>query len=473
MSRTSKRVLFAVGGVAGVAILVALGVLLSLGANAKRHVQALTSDALGMEVFVGGQLAVALFPSLHVTMEDVQIRNRGAELAAAKQASVGLELLPLLRKEVRLTRIGLQHVQISIQRRRDGGYTFETGADPARRIAAARVAQVTLADATLHYTDERSGHGFEAGPCDLDARDLQLSNEDGAPGLRRVSVAATLACGEVRTTDLVASEVKVSIAGKEGVFDLNPVTMHVFGGQGSGHVKMDLSGSVPGYLVHYVLSKFNLAQFFRTLSPKNVGAGTMDFAAEVSMKGTTVDEAIRSAGGKASLRGHDLTLQIGDIDEKFARYEASQSFNLVDIGALFFAGPLGLVATKGFNFANLLQSPGGSSHIRALVSDWTIEHGVAYARDVAMATQQNRVALKGELDFVNWRFKDVTVVLVDAQGCARVRQKVSGPFAKPEVEKPDVLTSLAGPVRNLLRQAKTLLGGQCDVFYAGSVTPPQ
>src|SRR5512134_3970863 len=105
MARTRKLILVAIGGVAGVAFLVALGVLLTLGANAKRHVQALTSDALGMEVFVGGRLAVALFPSLHITMDDVQIRNRGAELAAAKQASVGIELLPLLRKEVRITSV--------------------------------------------------------------------------------------------------------------------------------------------------------------------------------------------------------------------------------------------------------------------------------------------------------------------------------------------------------------------------------
>jgi hypothetical protein len=97
---------------------------------------------------------------------------------------------------------------------------------------------------------------------------------------------------------------------------------------------------------------------------------------------------------------------------------------------------------------------------------------VAQAKDVAMATKENRIALQGGLDFVNGRFEDVTVALIDEQGCPRVQQKIRGSFSKPQVEKPSVLTSLAGPARKLLRQARSLLGGHCDVFYAGSVAPP-
>ena len=89
-----------------------------------------------------------------------------------------------------------------------------------------------------------------------------------------------------------------------------------------------------------------------------------------------------------------------------------------------------------------------------------------------MATKENRIALKGGLDFVNAGFKDVTVALIDAQGCPRVQQKIRGSFSKPEVEKPSILTSLAGPARKLLRQTKSLFGGHCDVFYAGSVAAP-
>jgi AsmA protein len=198
----------------------------------------------------------------------------------------------------------------------------------------------------------------------------------------------------------------------------------------------------------------------------------MDFSTNLSMKGKTTDEIVRSAGGEASLHAHDLTLEIGDIDKELSRYEFSQSFNLVDVGAFFFAGPLGLAVTKGYNFPSIFQSSGGSSQIRMLVSKWQIAHGVAQAKDVAMATKENRIALQGGLDFVNGRFKDVTVALIDEQGCPRVQQKIRGSFSKPEVEKLSILTSLAGPARKLLRQGENLFGGHCEVFYAGSVAPP-
>jgi hypothetical protein len=65
---------------------------------------------------------------------------------------------------------------------------------------------------------------------------------------------------------------------------------------------------------------------------------------------------VRSADGDAFLHAHDLTLEIGDIDKELSRYESGQSFNLVDVCAFFFAGPLGLAVTKEYfgNDLNLL-----------------------------------------------------------------------------------------------------------------------
>jgi len=108
-----------------------------------------------------------------------------------------------------------------------------------------------------------------------------------------------------------------------------------------------------------------------------------------------------------------------------------------------------------------------------LVSGWKVERGIAQAKDVAMATNENRIALVGGLDFVNERFNDVTVAVVDGKGCAKMRQKIHGPFRKPEVEKVSVLKTAAGPLLSVFKQAGKLLGGQCEVFYAGSVAPPK
>jgi AsmA protein len=55
-----------------------------------------------------------------------------------------------------------------------------------------------------------------------------------------------------------------------------------------------------------------------------------------------------------------------------------------------------------------------------------------------------------------------------------VQQKIRGTFQNPTVEKPNLVTSLAGPALRLLKKGGDLLsGGHCDVFYAGSVAAPK
>jgi AsmA protein len=81
--------------------------------------------------------------------------------------------------------------------------------------------------------------------------------------------------------------------------------------------------------------------------------------------------------------------------------------------------------------------------------------------------------LKGGLDFISGRYDHVIVAVIDAKGCAIVQQKVDGPFLNPVLENPNIVGTITGPVRTLLRQAKSLLGGKCEVFYTGSVAAPK
>jgi hypothetical protein len=191
------------------------------------------------------------------------------------------------------------------------------------------------------------------------------------------------------------------------------------------------------------------------------------------MRGTPKSRVLRTATGEADLHGNNLVLDIGDLDKEFSRYEATQSFNLVDVGAFFLAGPLGVAITKGYDYARILKKSEGRTTIRTLISRWKVERGIAEAQDVALATPENRIAMKGGLDLVNDTYDDVTVALVGPQGCARVEQKIHGSFNKPEVEKPNVLMSITGPARKLINKGKRLFGAKCTVFYSGAVQPPK
>jgi AsmA protein len=475
MSRSLKRILFTIGGAVGLLALVALAAPLVVDVNRyKPRLEVAASDALGMDVRVGGRLGMGFFPGFHVTVEDGHILGeQGVAVASAKRARLWIELFPLLRREFRLRRIELTQPRLSIERDPEGRFNVERLKKAAALLGALDGANVSLSDGTLLYADRSSGEGFEATGFNLNVSRLRFTGEKGPELLKGLSLKAELACGEIRTKDLSVSGLKISVGGKDGVFELKPVTMRIFGGQVAGGIQADLSGPVPLCQIRCSLPHFRIEEFLKTLSPKKAAEGAMDFSASLSMRGSTMSQMVQTAAGEVSLRGENLTLVDEDLDRRLSRFESSQNFNLVDVGAVFFAGPLGLAVTKGYNFASLFRGSGGSSRIRTLVSDWKVERGVAQAKDVAMATSENRIALQGGLDFVNGQFADVTVAVIDASGCARVRQAIRGSFGEPVVEKPRVFTSLAGPVFKLVKQTRGLLpGGPCEVFYSGSVAPP-
>jgi uncharacterized protein involved in outer membrane biogenesis len=473
MTKSLKISLLAVSAFAALLVLFASVAAVVLRANAKPRLETIASQALSMEVRIGGPLAIHFVPALHATLTDVHVRHGAVEIASAAEVTLGIEPLPLLHGELRPHQIGLKRLAIAIERDRAGKLDVDAIFAAGGTLPALAVTGLSVSDATFAYTNQQSGEGFDATACNLDLSHLSLSSGRSSELWKNLSFAATIDCRRIRTKDFDASDLKLSINAQSGKYTFSPVTMQLFGGHGSGDLRADLSGSVPMYQVHYRLPQFHLEEFFRNSSPKSIGSGLMDFSATLSLRGSDTGELVSGVEGEASLHGNNLTLAIGDLDAKLSRYESSQSFNLIDFGAFFFAGPLGLAVTKGYNYARIFEGAEGATAISTLASEWKVEHGVAQATDVAMATQKNRVALRGGLDFVSGRYDHVTVAVIDARGCAIVQQKVDGPFLNPVLEKPNVLGTLTGPARNLLRQARNLLGGKCEVIYTGAVAPPK
>lgn len=475
MSKSLKAITYVIGAIIGLLVLAAIALPLFLDINAyKPRLEAAAAAVTGMEVTVNGRLGVGFFPGVLVTLEDVHIRNRGTELVTASKARIGVDFLALLNRDVRIRKVELEHPRINIERGRDGRFNYERTDAVRGPLPGLNLAKMSFSDGTFRYIDRQSGKGFEATGCSLDTNRLQLAERDRPGIMKHLSLSAEIVCGSVRTKEHAASDLKMTVAGKRGVFDITPLTMRAYSGKGSGNLRADFTGAIPRYHLSYTLSQFHLDAFLKPMSPKNAPEGSADITANLSMQGKTVHKLKQTLQGQVSLRGRNLILKGRDLDQAFARFESSQTFNLVDMGAFFFAGPVGLAVTKGYDFAGVLQGSEGRSVIRTLVSDWTVERGVARSRDVAIATNKNRVALQGRLDFVNERFDGVTVALIDDKGCIRAQQTLHGAFKKPVVENPSTLKALTGPVVRLLKQVEGLFpGGACDVFYAGSVAPPE
>lgn len=479
-----KKFLAALGILVALLVLAGVAILVLVDVNAhKPRIETAVSDALGMEFRILGKARLRLFPSASIALSDVRLRNRGTDLATAETLRVGVKLRPLLDRRVVITELTLEKPVIRIEKGIDGKFNYETAPSPAKPAAKegkASPAPLTVSTGSVSagkivYIDRKRGSETSLDAIDLSVRDLSIPTAPGVKLSKGISFSGNLSVKTLKTKDLAVADVRAKVTAGAGVYEIRPFTMRLFGGTGEGGIRVDLSGEKTALKVSYTLAKFRAEEPLAALARKKYLSGPMTVTPDLSLRGKGADEMTRTLSGSVSLQGEGLTLHGMEIDEILSKAEEAQKLNLADVGAFLLAGPLGSAAVKGYRYGGLYRSSTreGETRITRLVSDWSVRDGVADARDVAFSTGKNRIALKGKLDLVNGRFVDVTVAVLDGKGCAKIRQKISGPFADPRMDKTSVLQSFAEPILGLFERGRELIGrSSCEPFYTGAVQAP-
>ena len=378
----------------------------------------------------------------------------------------------------------LEKPVIRIEKGTDGKFNFGTPPRPTKAPAKGgegpgiflTVASSAVRNGGVSYVDKKNGTKTEISGIDLSLKNLSLPAAPVTPLSKGISFAGELRVKEIKGKDLALTDLDAKITASAGVYDIRPFTVKLFGGKGEGGIRVDLTRVKPDVQVKYALSNFRAEESLAAISQKKYLSGPMTLVPDLSFRGSGAEEMKRTARGQVLLRGEDLSLHGMDIDGLLSTVEYAQQMNLADVGAFLLAGPLGPVATKGYSFGGVSRAgaQGGESKIVRLVSEWTVNDGVAEAKDVAFTTRKNRIAMKGKLDILNERFVDITVAVLDAKGCAKVRQKISGPFRNPTLDKVSTLETAIEPILGLFQQTKQLVGrGECKPFYTGSVAQPR
>lgn len=422
-----------------------------------------------------------------IAFSDVRVRKRDTDLATVEKARVAVRLLPLPDRQVEITELVIEKPVIRIEKGADGKFNYETTADDAKPeaepkeaeapSAPLRVARSSVSSGKIIYADRKTGGETSFDAIDLSMRDVLIPTARGANLPKKISFTGDLSVKGIRSKDLAVSDVRARVTAGAGIYEIRPFTMKLFGGGGTGGIRVDLSGDRTALKVSYTLANFRAEEPLAALARKKYLTGTMTVTPDLSLRGKGADEMKKTLSGTVSLRGDGLTLHGMEIDRALSTVEAAQNLNLADVGAYLLTGPLSSAVVKGYRYGEDQRSTAGEveSRITRLVSDWTVRNGVAEARDVAFSTGKNRIALKGKLDLVNGQFVDVTVATLDGKGCAKLRQKISGPFADPRMDRMSMLESAAAPILGILeREARKFLGSQaCEPFYTGSVQHPK
>lgn len=478
MGRKRKRIL----AFAAAAVLLALAaVLLFLSFKVEAYrskFEAAASGALGMEVRIG-RMRLALSPPFGVMLDDLYVRHREVDLVRAKRVRVGLRLLPLLRREVRFAELRLVGPSFDVRRRGTGRLDVERYLEkPLRRSrellpgALSRISRVVLSDGALVYSNAETGNRISMEGIEVALANVSLGDRPGTEPAWSAFFTGTIDIGKADAKGFVATGVKTQVRAADGVVVFDPISMTVFGGSGNGRLVLDASGEVPVVEARYFLPRFRIERALDAFSRREIVQGESSFSAKLSMTGASFRQMKKTVGGEVTVRGANLVLPYGDLDRILSSSGEGGAHALADAAALFLAGPFGAALPWEGEVAG--GTGGGPGAVRELVSTWRVTGGVADARDVALSTARNRIALRGALDLGNGRFNDVAVALLDAKGCAAVRRAIGGTFRDPEIGKAsrrEVLEGPSPPTRRVVQRSAA--GKKCMPFYSGSVAPPR
>jgi hypothetical protein len=439
----------------------------------KSKIETATSETTGLAVRINGKVALTFFP-LGLSAKDLHVAGKADEILSVEQIKLRVKLMPLLRGQLKVRSCALLRPTMTIVKDDQGKYNFESAErSKGESTTPLSLNRFTLSKGMLVYLDRKTGKKTELKEINLILKDLSLADTSG-DFIKNISFTGSLACEELLKTTFRVDRIMGTIVAEKGVFIVKPLTMDIFGAKGEGDASADMSQPDGEYKVNLNVSNLDFEKLEESFGITKVIGGKGDLAASLTFKEKGSRNLLNGMDGDLSLRGDHLTTYTVDLDEFLSAYETSQKFNLVDIAVFFIVGPLGPLALKGYRYGNLYyQSQEGQGTITQFVSHWKINDGQADATECALSTRNNRVALKGKLNFVSEQFDDVTVALLDENGCAKFKQSITGPFGSPRVGMVSAVESVIDPILDLFKQAKRFVqNGKCEVFYSGVVKQP-
>jgi uncharacterized protein involved in outer membrane biogenesis len=477
MRAERRKSLMIAGGVVVLIVIATIAALFLFNINVyKSKIETAASEATGLDVKITGKMGLSFFP-FGISAKDVHVANKGGEILSLERLKLRAELMPLLKKELKVTGCELIKPAATIVKDAEGKYNYESTETKSAKGGwgtAFSLNEIKLSRGTLVYLDKRTGVKTELKQINLAIGDLSVGDASGDI-IKNASFTGSFDCKELLQETLRIENLKAPMKADKGIFSLKPLTMDVFGGKGEGDFTADVSASDIAYKLNVKVSKLDFDKLEEFFGTGKVIGGRGELSTSLTVKEMGGRILMSHLNGTFALRGDNLVTYTMDLDKVLSKYETSQKFHLADLVAFFVVGPLGSVALKGYRYGDLYyESRGGQGAITQFISHWKIQNGEADAADCALATHHNRAALKGKLNLVSERFDHVTVALLDDKGCPTFKQTITGSFGSPQIGSVSAVESLAGPVLDLYRKAKRFAqAGKCEVFYTGAVQQPR
>jgi len=224
MNAKKKIVLFILGGGAAVLVLAAVVFALTFHINSYRsRIEAAASGATGLEVRINGKMGLSFFP-FGVSAKDIHVANRGGEILSLENLKMGVELMPLLKKQLKVTRCELVKPAVTIVKDAEGKYNFESAEKkPTEGLpwAASSLNELTLSKGVLVYLDKKTGEKTEFKDFNLAVKDLSIAGNV----IKNASFTGSFDCREVLQKDFRIENLKAPVKAVKGIYNFEPLTI--------------------------------------------------------------------------------------------------------------------------------------------------------------------------------------------------------------------------------------------------------
>ncbi len=304
-------------------------------------------------------------------------------------------------------------------------------------IAPARPQSVPPAQAPAQAQTQQP----DVKPGDIISRELVQGDASGTPepDLRFLApwrVAVQIQVGRLFVHGLELRHLRASLQGRQGVFELRPMTFELSGGQVREHVSLDVSRYPVRWKESSEATGVRLEPVVSALADKALISGVAEFSLKLSGNGLLPEAALHTLSGSGNIRIRD-----GQV--------------------------------LGFDVPGILQSlktlgrgPGPKvTGFSQLVGSFVIHHGIVENDDLFMASSRFRLTGRGRIDLtqlmMDYHIKPRLIGAATGQGdTAGVRKGMTvpihlvGPIAGPQVKLEMNIQDLMENVQGVLEEIK-------------------
>ncbi len=446
-----------------ISIVIILFVLLFIAAsiyisNFKSDLEEVLTENIGLETRIDGEISLKVMPGISIVAEKLKVISNETYVLKIEQAEISIDYLGLFSSDIDIKALRFVAPQVYIVRDPTGNFNFEDEHQQYNSTGDGKIHNLQLSDFSISngrllYIDMQYGDTLMIDGFNIQSDEIGITGTANKIDVEKIRLRGLVNIGQFKLNMLKVDSMQFNIDGRSGKIAIMAVDLGYFGGKSNGKAILDFTKTPDHISIEHKMTGMDLKIFGESIGNKMFVKGKLDYNLNISFSSFNWSQTKETINGFVSMNGDNLVIQGFDINDVLTKFKKSQQFNLIDLSAVFVAGPYGAVFTKGINFAQLLSlETGDSTEITKLISNWTIEDGIANAHDVAFRTNKYRIAMTGKLDFKNDVYQEVNISLLNNDGCAAFSQKINGPFIDPETESINAFGTIFGPVDNLWRE---------------------